>query len=76
MGWTVDTLGWKGTSAGITVDTVVTRVLASAQAGEIILMHLGAAPDGTTLDASVLPLVISALRSRGYGFVTLGQLRG
>ncbi len=76
VGWTVDTLGWKGTSAGVTADAVVARVLASARAGEIVLMHLGAAPDGSTLDATALPRVISELRSRGYGFVTLEQLRG
>lgn len=34
-------------------------------------MHLGAAPDGSTLDASALPQVIAEARSAGYGFVTL-----
>ena len=70
--WTVDTLGWKGTSGGITVQTVIDRVLAQAQPGEIVLMHGGANPDdGSTLDADALPEVIRQLRARGYGFTTL-----
>ena len=41
VGWTVDTLGWKGTSGGITVQTVVNRVRANLRPGEIVLMHSG-----------------------------------
>lgn len=70
--WTVDTLGWKGTSGGQSVSTVVNRVLAAARPGEIVLMHVGSHPtDGSTLDASALPKVISGLRAKGYSFVTL-----
>ncbi len=70
--WTVDTLGWKGTSGGQSVATVVARVLDAARPGEIVLMHVGANPDdGSTLDAAALPQVISGLRAKGYGFVTL-----
>ena len=69
--WTVDSLGWKGASAGQSLDTVVSRALTSAQDGEIILMHVGAAPDGSTLDADALPRVISGLRQRGYQFVAI-----
>lgn len=73
--WTVDTLGWKGTSGGITVDLVVERVLAAAEPGAVVLMHVGANPqDGTTLDADALPRVIEGLRAAGYGFVTLDAL--
>lgn len=73
--WTVDTLGWKGTSGGITADLVVERVLAAAEPGAIVLMHVGANPqDGTTLDADALPRVIEGLRAAGYGFVTLDAL--
>lgn len=43
--WTVDTLGWKGTSGGITVQTVVSRVLANLRPGEVVLMHCGSNPD-------------------------------
>jgi peptidoglycan/xylan/chitin deacetylase (PgdA/CDA1 family) len=70
--WTVDTLGWQGTSGGMTAQKVVDRVLATLQPGQIVLMHLGSHPqDGSTLDADALPAIISALRQRGYGFVTI-----
>jgi peptidoglycan/xylan/chitin deacetylase (PgdA/CDA1 family) len=72
--WTVDTLGWKGTSGGQSVQTVVARVLASLQPGEIVLMHVGSHPtDHSTLDADALPTIISELQRRGYGFVTIYQ---
>ncbi|PVU81449.1 polysaccharide deacetylase (plasmid) [Cellulomonas sp. WB94] len=75
--WTVDTLGWKGTSGGQTKATVVQRTLGAAQPGEIVLMHVGANPDdGTILDAHALPEVIARLRAAGYSFVTVDRLRG
>ncbi|HVB45763.1 MAG TPA: polysaccharide deacetylase family protein [Streptosporangiaceae bacterium] len=77
IGWTVDTLGWMGTSGGITVRTVVNRVLANRRPGEIVLMHGGSdAHDNSTLDADALPTVISKLRADGYSFVTIDALRG
>lgn len=70
--WTVDTLGWEGTSEGISVESVVDRVLAAARPGAIVLMHVGANPkDHSTLDADALPTVIHRLRQRGYTFVPL-----
>jgi len=70
--WTVDTLGWKGTSGGQSVSTVVNRVVGALRPGEIVLLHVGSNPDdGSTLDADALPTIISELRSRGYSFVTL-----
>ena len=75
VGWTTDSLGWKGTSGGMTVDKVVDRVLDGRTPGQIVLMHLGANPDdGTTLDAVALPRIITGLRARGYGFTTLSAL--
>ena len=75
VGWTVDTLGWEGTSAGITPGTIVDRVLTAAVPGEIVLMHVGSNPtDHSTLDAQALPSVIAALRGAGYSFVTLDAL--
>ena len=75
--WTVDTLGWKGTSDGQSVASVVDRVTASLVPGQIVLMHVGAHPtDHSTLDADALPRVIAALRSRGYSFVTLSAVIG
>lgn len=75
--WTVDTLGWKGSSGGITAQIVADRVLARLQPGEIVLMHIGSNPDdGTTLDADALPGVIERIRQAGYGFTTLDALLG
>lgn len=73
--WTVDTLGWKGTSGGQSVASVVSRVLAAAQPGAIVLMHVGSNPDdGTTLDADALAQVIRKLRARDYRFVRLARV--
>jgi peptidoglycan-N-acetylglucosamine deacetylase len=73
--WTVDTLGWEGTGSGITVKSIVRRVLAGLVPGEIVLMHVGANPDDhSTLDADALPQVIRKLRAHGYDFVTLDAL--
>ncbi len=75
--WTVDSLGWKGTSGGQSVTAVRDRVLAAARPGAIVLMHLGANPDdGTTLDADALPAVISGLTTRGYTMVDLDTMLG
>ena len=61
VGWTVDSLGWKGTSGGITTARVLNRVLGSLQLGEIVLMHCGSNPeDHSTLNADALPAVIRA----------------
>ena len=73
--WTVDSLGWQGTSGGRSVASVTERVLAAAQPGEIVLMHVGSHPeDRSTLDADALSGVIAGLRQRGYTFVTLDAL--
>jgi peptidoglycan/xylan/chitin deacetylase (PgdA/CDA1 family) len=74
VAWTVDTLGWQGTSAGRTTGTVVQRVLADMQPGEIVLMHVGSNPtDRSTLDADALRTVIDSARQAGYSFVTVPQ---
>jgi peptidoglycan/xylan/chitin deacetylase (PgdA/CDA1 family) len=76
IGWTTDSLGWKGTSGGMTVDAVVSRVLGGRTPGQVVLLHVGANPDdGTTLDASALPRIIDGYRQAGYGFTTLDALR-
>jgi peptidoglycan/xylan/chitin deacetylase (PgdA/CDA1 family) len=75
--WTVDSLGWQGTSGGMTVQRVVDRVLGALQPGEIVLMHVGSHPtDRSMLDAAALPQIIDAIRARGYGFVTTSVLTG
>ena len=55
----------------MSVAQIASRVAAARTPGEIVLMHLGAAADGSTLDASALPQIIADARSAGYGFVTL-----
>ncbi|WP_286187563.1 polysaccharide deacetylase family protein [Arthrobacter sp. AK04] len=73
--WTVDTLGWKGTSGGVNAQAVADRTLAALQPGEIILMHIGSNPDdGSTLDADALPDIIDRISAAGYGFATLDAL--
>jgi peptidoglycan/xylan/chitin deacetylase (PgdA/CDA1 family) len=75
--WTVDTLGWQGTSGGATARRVTERTVETLQPGEIVLMHVGANPDdGSTLDADALPDVIAAVRAHGYGFATLDAVLG
>ncbi len=72
--WTVDTLGWEGTSGGQTTSSVVHRVLAKLEPGEIVLMHVGSNPvDHSTLDGDSLKKVIEAVKAAGYGFVTVPQ---
>jgi gamma-D-glutamyl-L-lysine dipeptidyl-peptidase len=71
--WTVDTLGWEGRSQGQSEASVLQRVLNGLRPGEIVLMHVGAANDGSTLDASALPSVIRELKARGYRFVLVSD---
>lgn len=73
--WSVDTLGWKGTSGGATEETVLRRVVDGLRPGAIILMHIGSNPeDGTTLDADALPGIIKEIKTAGYSLVTLDQI--
>lgn len=73
--WTVDTLGWQGTSGGRSVEEVHDRVLDGLQPGEIVLLHVGSHPtDGSMLDAEALPGIIDAIRAEGYGFGTLAAV--
>ena len=75
--WTVDTLGWKGTSGGMSTDEVVRRVVDAAEPGAVVLMHVGSNPDdGTTLDADALPRVVRQLRLRDYELVRLARVLG
>ena len=70
--WDVDTIDWKPTSdGGPTTQDIVTKVLANAKGGSIVLMHLGGY---NTLDA--LPGVVSGLAARGLTPVTLDEMIG
>jgi peptidoglycan/xylan/chitin deacetylase (PgdA/CDA1 family) len=68
--WNVDPSDYTqpGTAA------IEQRVLAQVQPGSIIISHDGGGPRGQTLAA--YPTIISALRRRGYGIVTIPQLLG
>jgi peptidoglycan/xylan/chitin deacetylase (PgdA/CDA1 family) len=72
--WDVDTIDWrpiKNDPPGPTADQVVTKVLDRAQAGSIVLMHLGG---WETLEA--LPRVAAGLHDSGFELVTLDEMVG
>jgi peptidoglycan/xylan/chitin deacetylase (PgdA/CDA1 family) len=54
--------------------TIVHRVLSQVQPGSLLISHDGGGPRGQTLAA--YPRIISALRRRGFGIVTIPQLLG
>jgi len=56
------------------VGAIVARVLAQVRPGSIIVSHDGGGPRGQTLAA--YPLIIRALRARGYRFLTVPELLG
>ncbi len=64
--WTCDSLGWNGAS----VDQIIERCGATAEAGDIILMHVGA----ESLDAEALPGLIESLEEAGFEMVTIEEL--
>ena len=64
--WTIDVLGWQGLGQG----DLVWRVENNHGNGYIYLMHVG----GQSQEGAALPRIISALRARGYGFVTIREL--
>jgi peptidoglycan/xylan/chitin deacetylase (PgdA/CDA1 family) len=61
--WAVDSGGWRGLSSA----EVLLRVSA-AQAGDIIIMHVGSQGD-----ADALPAIIDQLRARGLGFAAVAD---
>lgn len=66
--WTVDSLGWQG----LAPSDVVTRCVARAQPGAIMMFHVGSA----STDADALPALIDELTAAGYGFRSLPLLVG
>jgi peptidoglycan/xylan/chitin deacetylase (PgdA/CDA1 family) len=73
--WTVDTWGWMG-RARQSVQGAIRRAEGELMPGEIVLMHVGSASDHSTIDTHALPAIIRYVRSRGYRFVTLRDVRG
>jgi peptidoglycan/xylan/chitin deacetylase (PgdA/CDA1 family) len=69
--WTIDTWGWMGPAEGQSRATVLHRVATMLRPGDILLLHVGANRDGSTLDADALPAVLRLLERRGYRTVTL-----
>lgn len=63
--WDVDSLDWKGISA----EKIVANVLKKVQSGSIILCH-----NNAEHIVEALPTIIATLKSRGYKFVTIGEL--
>jgi peptidoglycan/xylan/chitin deacetylase (PgdA/CDA1 family) len=68
--WDIDPRDWSLPGTG----EIVGNVLANARPGGIVEMHDGGGNRAETLAA--LPTIISALRARGYTFVTVTQLLG
>jgi peptidoglycan/xylan/chitin deacetylase (PgdA/CDA1 family) len=71
--WTLDTWSWMGPAAGQSKATVLRRVARTLSPGDILLLHVGANRDGSTLDADALPAILRLLERRGYRTVTLDR---
>ncbi|MDR3231322.1 MAG: polysaccharide deacetylase family protein [Synergistaceae bacterium] len=63
--WSVNTADYTGRSAQL----IVSQVLGDARPGAVILMH-----SGVPATVEALPVIVKALRERGYRFVTLREL--
>jgi peptidoglycan/xylan/chitin deacetylase (PgdA/CDA1 family) len=61
--WSVDPQDWTRPGVG----TIVTRVLRQVHPGAVVLLHDGGSDRTQTVAA--LPIIITALRAQGYGFV-------
>jgi peptidoglycan/xylan/chitin deacetylase (PgdA/CDA1 family) len=66
VGWTIDTLGWRGAP----VQDIVSRSLRLAAPNAVYVMHVGV----ESRDGPALPTVIEGLESMGYGFATVAAL--
>ena len=67
IGWTIDTVDWKGVSSSV----ITSKVVNNAVPGMIVLMHAGEGATGTV--GSLQPM-INQLKAKGYKFVNLTQL--
>jgi peptidoglycan/xylan/chitin deacetylase (PgdA/CDA1 family) len=68
--WNIDPRDWSLPGVGEIEGNIITN----ARNGGITEMHFGGGPRFETLDS--LPTIITALRARGYRFVTLAQMLG
>lgn len=70
--WDIDTIDWRPEAdGGPTAQQIVDKVVGGADAGSIVLMHLGGF---NTLEA--LPGIVAGLRAKGLTPVTLGTMFG
>ncbi|WP_313467582.1 LysM peptidoglycan-binding domain-containing protein [Carnobacterium sp.] len=67
IGWTIDTVDWKGISSS----QITSKVINNATPGMIVLMHAG---EGATGTPGALQNMITQLKAKGYTFVTISQL--
>jgi peptidoglycan/xylan/chitin deacetylase (PgdA/CDA1 family) len=63
--WSVNSADYTGKSA----ERIAADVLGNVRPGAIILMH-----SGVPATVEALPMIVTALRERGYRFVTLRDL--
>jgi peptidoglycan/xylan/chitin deacetylase (PgdA/CDA1 family) len=66
VGWTIDTLGWRGAP----VQDIVSRSLRLAAPSAVYVMHVGV----ESRDGPALPTIIEGLEQMGYGFATVASL--
>jgi peptidoglycan/xylan/chitin deacetylase (PgdA/CDA1 family) len=71
--WSLDTWGWMGPAEGQSRATVLHRVATMLRPGDVLLLHVGANRDGSTLDADALPAILRLFERRGYRTVTLDR---
>lgn len=70
--WDDTTDDWRAVKdGGPTADELTTRIVANAQNGSIILMHLGGYHD-----LAALPAILAGIRAKGLEPVSLGKLLG
>jgi len=66
VGWTIDTLGWRGAP----VQDIIARSLRLAQPNAVYVMHVGI----QSRDGPALGSIIEGLEDMGYGFATVATL--
>ena len=66
VGWSIDTLGWRGART----QDILARGLRLARPNAVYVMHVGI----QSRDALALPSLIEGLRARGFGFATVATL--
>jgi peptidoglycan-N-acetylglucosamine deacetylase len=64
-------LGLKGALGGPVRRLGCHRVLSALEPGEIVLMHVDAAEDGSSIDADAQPRVITQQCASGYAFASV-----